>query len=130
MPITAIFASLLALLFIVLSVRTLTLRKKLQIGIGDGNDKSLLRAIRVHGNFAEYTPLGLILLGLLESLDPLSGLVIGFGLCLLIGRCVHAFGVSQVKENFKFRVTGMALTFTCLAGCSLTILSLTVINQL
>jgi uncharacterized membrane protein YecN with MAPEG domain len=47
------YAALLALLFIALSVRTLRLRATLRIAIGDGGNERLLRASRVHGNFAE-----------------------------------------------------------------------------
>ncbi len=41
-------------------------------------------------------------------------LVHGLGLCLLVGRAAHAWGVSQARENFRFRVAGMAMTFTTL----------------
>jgi uncharacterized membrane protein YecN with MAPEG domain len=34
---------------------------------GDGGDPEMSQAIRAHGNFAEYVPLGLILLGLVRA---------------------------------------------------------------
>ena len=40
-------------------------RNRHKIGIGDGGDKALARKIRVHGNFVEYVPLGLLLMALL-----------------------------------------------------------------
>lgn len=69
----------------------------------------LERAIRAHGNFAEYIPLGLILLGLFEphSVHPVFVAVLG-GL-LGLGRVLHAEALS--KANFKLRVLGMMLTF-------------------
>ena len=36
------------------------------------------------------------------------------GTGLLVGRLSHAYGVSQQRENFAFRITGMTLTFTVL----------------
>ncbi|HAY26639.1 MAG TPA: glutathione metabolism protein, partial [Candidatus Accumulibacter sp.] len=56
------YAALLALFFVALSIRTLRLRRELRITVGDGGNPAMLRAMRVHANFAEYVPLGLILL--------------------------------------------------------------------
>ena len=68
MKITAFYAGLLALLFLFLSARTITYRRAQQVEIGDGGNRELLRRVRVHGNFAEYVPLGIVLMGLSESL--------------------------------------------------------------
>lgn len=114
MPILPLYAALLALLFFVLSVRTLRMRKSLQIAVGDGGDKQMLRLIRVHANFAEYVPLCLILLYMVEAQRAPAFLMHGLGLALLVGRISHAYGVSQVKENLAFRVAGMVLTFITL----------------
>jgi uncharacterized membrane protein YecN with MAPEG domain len=38
---------------------------------------------------------------------------------LLIGRVLHAFGISQAEENYRFRVAGMALTFVALISGAL-----------
>jgi uncharacterized membrane protein YecN with MAPEG domain len=106
------YAALLGLFFIALSIRTLRLRRQLRIAVGDGGNPAMLRAMRVHANFAEYVPLGLILLHFVEAQGAQAMLLHGLCLCLLLGRVAHAFGVSQTAENFSFRVTGMALTFT------------------
>jgi uncharacterized protein len=107
------YAALLSLLFVALSVSTLRLRRRLQVAIGDGGDALMLRAIRTHANFAEYVPLGLLLIVACEGLAAPAQLVHGLGVALLAGRVVHAYGVSKQEEVFAFRVTGMALTFTC-----------------
>ena len=72
----------------------------------------MLRAMRVHSNFAEYVPLSLLLIYLVEITGASSVLVHGLGVSVLMGRVSHAFGVSQTQENFAFRVAGMAMTFT------------------
>jgi hypothetical protein len=118
MPITSFYAALLALLFVALSVRTLRLRRHLRIAIGDAGNPQMLRAMRVHSNFAEYVPLSLIMLLLLEMQGPAAWLVHGLGLCLLCGRLAHAYGVSQPKETFRFRIVGMALTFATLVAAA------------
>ncbi|MEY2841999.1 MAG: hypothetical protein RI920_36 [Pseudomonadota bacterium] len=119
MHILPVYAALLGILFFYLSVRTIGLRRKLQIGIGASDSPEMLRAMRVHANFAEYAPLALLLIYLTEQQAAPALLVHALGLCLLIGRSLHAWGVSQVQERFVFRVTGMAMTFTAmLTSCA------------
>ena len=117
-----IYASLLALLFVSLSIRTLRLRRRLRVAVGDGGSPLLLRAMRVHANCAEYVPLGLLLIIGAETVGAAPLMVHGLGSALLAGRLLHAFGVSQEREVYAFRVTGMALTFTCYLTASLLIL--------
>lgn len=116
--IVPLYAALLAVVFVWLSMRIVLLRLRLKITIGDAGSEPMLRAMRVHANFAEYVPFSLILLYLVEGQGGYPIVLHGLGLCLLIGRLVHAFGVSQPKENLSFRTTGMVLTFTTLLGCS------------
>lgn len=122
MLVTSLYAALLALLFVALSVRTLRLRRALRITIGDAGNPQMLRAMRVHSNFAEYVPLNLIVMFLLEAQGMHSALIHGLGLCLLCGRLSHAYGVSQPHEEFRFRVAGMALTFTVLVAAAVILL--------
>ena len=109
---TGLYAALLGLLFVALSVRTLRLRRTLRIAVGDAGNPQMLRDMRVHANFAEYIPLALFLIYLSETQGANSMLVHALGLALLIGRVSHSYGVSQTNENYRFRVAGMALTFT------------------
>ena len=118
MHILPLYAALLALLFFYLSIRTIGLRRRLKIGIGVSDSHEMLRAMRVHSNFAEYVPLTLLLIYLVEVQGAASWFVHALGLCLLLGRTVHAYGLSQVKEKFVYRVSGMAMTFTTLLLCS------------
>ncbi|MFN0039484.1 MAG: MAPEG family protein [Burkholderiales bacterium] len=126
-PVTSFYAALLALLFVWLSVRTLRLRRSLRITIGDAGNPQMLRAMRVHSNFAEYVPLSLIALLLLEMQGTAAWLMHVLGVCLLFGRLSHAYGVGQSNETFQFRVTGMALTFTTLVAAALYLLSVAII---
>ena len=110
MRIVLLYAALLALLFGGLSVRTLRMRRRLRISIGDANNPAMARAMRVHANFVEYVPLSLLLLYFVESTGASSLFVHALGLSILAGRFIHAVGVSQLKENDAFRIAGMALT--------------------
>ena len=74
-----------------------------------------------HSNFAEYTPMCLFLIYILEVVTGAVLMVHVYGV-FIIGRCVHAVGVSRVDENYKFRVVGMACTFVVLIGTSMRLL--------
>ncbi len=119
MLITPIYAAILGLVFVALSVRTLLLRRRLKVGIGDGDQPILARAMRVHSNYAEYVPLSLILVYFLETQVEASLWIHILCSALLVGRVTHAFGVSQLEENYRYRVIGMALTFTVIICASL-----------
>lgn len=112
MTTTPAYAALLAVLFVALSVRTVRLRRRLGIAIGDAGQPRLLRAMRVHANFAEYVPFALLLVAFVELQAAPSWLVHALGATLLGGRLLHAFGVSREPERFGYRVAGMALTFS------------------
>jgi len=122
MPVTPLYAAVLALVFVALSVRTLRLRRTLRVAIGDGNEPRLARAARVHANFAEYVPLALLLVYLLEAGGAPRPAVHLLCTSLLVGRLTHAWGVSQVREDFRFRVAGMALTFFAIVAAALALL--------
>ena len=124
--ITPIYVALLAILFLFLSFKTIKVRKRLQIGVGTGDNPELLRAMRVHANFSEYVPITLILILSVELLKGHFTLVHCLGAALLIGRVLHAYGVSQTKENLKFRVSGMLLTFSTMLVSIISILYLSI----
>ena len=115
--VTPLYAALVALLLIALSVRTIRLRRRYQVAIGPGEDMALQRAMRVHANFCEYIPIALIGLFFVESLWGSGWWIHLLGLPLLLGRLSHAWGVQQVREDLRFRVFGMISTFTVI-GCS------------
>ena len=117
--ITPFYAAILGLFFVYLCIRVIKQRRASKTAIGDGDNIKLSRAIRVQANFSEYVPFVLLLLFLLESRTGSSILIHFFATMLIIGRGVHAYGVSQVKENLKFRVFGMVLTFAVIIGLSI-----------
>src|SRR5262245_3944629 len=119
MAITAFYASLLALLFILLSARVITQRREARVEIGHGESMQLLRRMRVHANFAEYVPLALILMALAESLKAPSVLLHLLGLALIAARVIHAYGLSQTPHILRLRVLGISLTFTVIGFAAL-----------
>jgi uncharacterized protein len=114
MYITSLYAAILAILFVGLSARTILVRRELRIAIGDASNDRMRRAMRVHANFAEYVPLALLLLFFLEATTGRTAVIHAIGIGLVVGRCLHAYGVSKEKEPFGYRVAGMVLTFAAI----------------
>jgi uncharacterized protein len=113
-PVTSFFAGLFALYFLSLTLAVVRLRRSNKVALGAGGVNELEGAIRAHGNFAEYVPIGLILMGLLESDGAHPALVAVLGVMLALGRVLHARALSQ--SNLKFRVRGMLITYWTLVA--------------
>ncbi len=122
MPATALYASLLALLFLFLSVRTVTLRGKLRIALGDRGNPAMARAMRTHANFAEYVPFALLLMYILERHTDSHWWIHALGLLLLVGRICHALGFGREPEIFQLRAVGASLTFLVIVVAALRLL--------
>lgn len=119
MPITALYAGLLGLLLLVLSVRVIASRRSKRVEIGDGGDKLVLRRMRAQANFVEYVPMTLLLMALAENLAaPKLGLHAA-GLTLLIGRLLHPVAIARGIDGLKLRAPAMMLTFFALALAAL-----------
>jgi uncharacterized membrane protein YecN with MAPEG domain len=119
-----IYMALAALLLLFLSVRVSMLRRRYNVGIGDGGHEDLLRAIRVQANFVEYVPIALLLILAADLVGHEKIFVHILGIALLIARVFHAWGVSLHSGPSFGRMVGTSLTFLVLiAGAVLAILS-------
>jgi uncharacterized protein len=94
MPIiTTLYAGLLGLVAIALGAQAGRLRGRFDISIGDGGNRELLLAMRRHANFAEWVPIALIIIALLE-MNGVSKLAIhALGAGLVVTRLCHATGL-------------------------------------
>jgi uncharacterized membrane protein YecN with MAPEG domain len=109
--ITSLIAVVLTMIFIKLSFAVIKLRRQNKVGLGNGGNDDLERAIRAQGNFAEYVPLGIILIACLELNGAPWALVAPPGITLIIGRLIHAKGINTPPPDFSKRVLGMQFTF-------------------
>lgn len=130
LTITAFYASLLAGLFLVLSARVIGWRREQRVELGDAGDAQLLRRMRVHANFAEYVPFALLLMALAETMSPPDALVHIVGLLLVVGRAMHAYGLSQTPHILRYRVFGMVLTFFALGIAAMICFTLSLLYML
>ena len=117
-PITAFYAGLLGLVFFGLSTRVIRRRRGMRIALMDGDDVELRRRMRIHGNFAEYAPICLILMGLIEANGAPAWLMHPLGLALLASRIMHAVGLTRAIGASRGRVLGMMATFAVLGVAS------------
>jgi len=128
LKIIPLYSALLALFYVYLSARTIGVRRNAKISIGDGGDDSMLRAMRMHANFAEYAPITLLLLAFVEIQGGPSWMLHALGALLLIARLSHAYGISSVQAPGKFRVAGMVGTFTTIVIAALWLINTVVAN--
>lgn len=112
--ISLFIAALHVLLYLGLSMRVVSRRRESRIGLGSGGDEALSRRVRVHANFAEYVPLSLLVLALLELCGVSTLLVWTCGLGLLAARVLHAFGLGASSGYSPGRFAGTLLTFALL----------------
>lgn len=120
MPITtALYAGLLGFVAIALGVQAGRLRARLNIAIGDGGNQELLLAMRRHANFAEWVPLALVLVLLME-LNGASGFWLHLlGITLVAARCAHAFDLQADSMQGKGRALGAGGTLLVVLIASL-----------
>jgi len=115
MQITLFYAGLLAIWFLVLSVRVIRMRGTAKINLGDGGNEAMLRRIRGHGNFAEYVPLALVLMAMLELGGLQKTVLHALGATLLTARLLHGIAFSFTQKWFVGRFLGTLATFIVIA---------------
>lgn len=114
MVVTPLYAAVLVLWFLILSLRVVQNRKSAKVSLGDGGNPLLQRAIRGHANFAEYVPLALLLLLILELSHFSIYLLHAIGIALVIARLLHGYALA-FRAEFRFgRYWGAVLTFLVL----------------
>jgi uncharacterized protein len=110
LKLTAIYAAILTFVYVKLTLNVINLRRQNEVSLGDGGREDLQKAIRSHGNFAEYVPLGLILLGCLEANHIHWTIVLLLGGVFTTGRLFYAKAFLEATPNMDLRVKGMKFT--------------------
>jgi uncharacterized membrane protein YecN with MAPEG domain len=110
-PITALYAGVLALWLGWLGFQVGSTRSRTGISIMHGDDMDLAEKIRRHANFTESVPLALLLMGAIELNGAGAGLLHGLGIALVVGRVAHPFGLHHDNMRHPLRAVGAGLTF-------------------
>ena len=125
--ITGFYAGILAIIFSWLSLNVAKTRRIYKVALGDDDNFEIQRRIRAQGNFAEYTPIFLILLGLAENIGVYKLAIHFFGLLFVLGRIIHAYSLlkAEIYQDKKItafpriRFTGMMMTLFSLISLSI-----------
>lgn len=88
--------------------------RRMKVGdmIGDSADDLPGRRIRAQRNFAEYVPLDVVMLGIVEAQPAPGGVVFAGGTMLAFGRGLHVIGMLSASE--PVRGFGMIFTYSAL----------------
>jgi|SRR5579872_871200 len=113
--VSPLYVGLCALIFFWLSVLVIRRRAIHRTWFGDGGHADLQRAIRVQANCAEYTPLALLVIVVLEAAGYRPWIVHALGMALVVGRILHAWGLARSASASAGRFVGINLTFLVLA---------------
>lgn len=119
-PITALYAGVLGIILVAISVRVSVLRGKFKVMFGDGGQEDLTRAIRGQGNLIEYVPLALLLIGIVEWDGMKPWVVHTLAGALLASRVIHYWGLTA-RQNAG-RGIGTTLTWLVLVVSGLIVL--------
>jgi uncharacterized membrane protein YecN with MAPEG domain len=104
--ITSAYAAVLGLVAIILSFHVIRLRGKSGVSLLDGGNTALKEGMRRHGNFTEYVPFALILMGLAEAGGATPVWLHIIGGILLVSRLIHPFGIKHDNGSAPARIIG------------------------
>lgn len=110
--ITALYAIILTAILIWLAIEVIKQRRANQVKYADGGVPALQLARSAQGNAAEYIPITLILMALLEVNGASVWWIHSVGMAFVIGRILHAKAI--LSDQLKGRIAGMKLTFAAM----------------
>lgn len=108
LPITALYAGILAILALFLSFKAGSFRGKTGVSVlfGEPANMELAQRVRVHQNFLEYVPMILILMGAIELNNGSSTFLHVIGSLLVVCRIAHAIGLKHDNMAHPGRLVG------------------------
>lgn len=121
--ITALYGALNAIFNIYLANNVSTARKVHKVSLGDNDHPKMLVAIRAHGNNAEFVPLAIVIMLLLEMCGADRVALHVYGGLLFAARIAHWIGLPRKAPNV-FRFTGVAATWTLIVAGAIYLLVL------
>ena len=107
---TLITAGMLGLMYVFLAATVIASRVQNRVSLGDGGIPALQARIRAHGNFGEYVPLVLILMGLVELAGGNRTVLMWSGIALVVFRVLQAIGVWKRVAPQPLRIAGTSGT--------------------
>lgn len=110
MAVYAPYFAALVMIYMALCAQVVVYRRRHGVGIGDGGNHELKRAIRAHANFTENVPLAILLIALAAETASVTW-IHGLGAALVLARLIHALGLSRSPGMSFGRFYGAGLTW-------------------
>ena len=116
---TLITAGMLGVWYAFLAVTVIRARFKHRVSLGDGGIPELQARLRAHANFAEYVPIVLLLMGLVELAGGSRTVLLWSGVALVVSRVIQAIGIWKPAAPNVFRFCGTCVTLFLLVYYSI-----------
>jgi uncharacterized membrane protein YecN with MAPEG domain len=121
-PITALYAALLALVGVALQQLVGFSRLRAGVSLGDGGNGALLVAMRRQANFVEQVPIAVVLMALIELNGAGAAWLHALGASLLFARILHPFGLEAGDMRRLPRFFGAVITLLVVLAAAATAL--------
>jgi len=115
---TSLYAAILAIMLIALSLNVIIGRRKFSVALEDKNNIELKRRIRAQANFSEYSSLFIILSFMLEYNGSPTRTIHALAMIFIVGRLMHAYSIlshekyenGELISQPSWRILGMMFT--------------------
>ena len=116
LPTTLTAVGIAALINLWLAIRCGQVRTSEKVSIGDGGNDAVIRRMRAHSNFAEFTPIVLILIAAIEYSTGTSLWLWAVMGIYMLGRLAHGIGMDGKGPLAGGRSVGILTTFIITLG--------------
>jgi uncharacterized membrane protein YecN with MAPEG domain len=123
-PVVALYGALNTFINIGLALSVSRARGKEKVSLGHGDSPAMLRAMRAHGNNAEFVPLALVMLLIAELMGGSSLWLHVFGGTLTVSRILQPIGIHQERAPNFARFVGTAGTWVMILATAAYVLIL------
>lgn len=100
--------------YVLLTLHVVRMRWVTKTGLGVGEDRRMIKAVRVHGNFAEYIPLVFIGIILMEVRGAGSTWLHSLYTAAFLGRLLITIGITKTSNFSPYRFLGNLMTYIAL----------------
>jgi len=111
----SLFLVMNSLILVLLAINVSLIRIRNKISYGDGGNKELLKAIRVHANGIEQVPVFSLLLLALTLNSASSSVLSAFVVVFTFARCSHAVGMLFGIHRARQVGAGITYLLQCVA---------------
>lgn len=124
MPVTITFIGLIGLVYLAFGINVGVVRARTKTLLGPGDDPRLMRAIRAHGNLAEWAPVAILLIGGMEYVGASETLLISLAGAYVFARVCHGIGLVREYGNpHPLRAVGAFINIVVVSWGSVYLLS-------